>query len=53
MPTVRKGHNFACGNCKRKIDEGEDYYTNDGDIFGYCFNCFVNPSRGSESTEHR
>lgn len=50
MPIVRKGHNFACGNCKRKIKYGEEYYTNDGDIFGYCFNCFVNPS-GSEPTE--
>lgn len=43
MPTVRNGHNFHCGNCKRKIEEGEDYYTNDGDIFGYCFSCWVHP----------
>lgn len=37
MPEVRKNQNFACGDCKRQMDEGEIYYVVDG--VGYCIQC--------------
>ncbi len=37
MPIVRKGHNFACGNCKQNIEEGEMYFVINR--VGYCIRC--------------
>lgn len=37
MPEVRRNQNFACGDCKRNMEEGEMYFVIDR--IGYCIKC--------------